>query len=159
MPESNLRTPACPAGIEQLQPEIVCVGPSLQECEHSQAPTASHVHFREIQYNDAGGGLRQDSMTTFENSLAVYDSGFALNYCHVSHLLDIMLSLTSSHTYSLASGSKSLAKRRVALFSARCTQRRRKRKTLLGRYRENLHYQICTTKSEPKTPVSLTGML
>lgn len=97
---------------------------------------------REIQYNDAGGGSRQDSMTKFENSIAVYDSGFALNYCHGSHLLDIMLSLTSSHTYSLASGSKSLAKRRVALFSARCSQRKGKRKSLWGGIGK-----ICTTKS------------
>jgi len=67
----------------------VCVDPSLQECEHSQAPTASHLHFLEIQYTDAGGGLRQDSITKFENSLAVYDSACALNYCHVSHWLDM----------------------------------------------------------------------
>ena len=37
---------------------------------------------------------------------------------------------------------KSLAKRRVALFSSRCPQRNEERKTLLGRYRKNLRYQI-----------------
>src|SRR5713101_5973503 len=76
-------------GIEQLEPNIVILSPSLQKQEHSKTAAFDGIHLREVKHNDSCVCLQGDSFAQFEGSFALHNSAFALYDRQVTNVIDI----------------------------------------------------------------------
>jgi len=75
--------------IEELEANVVIVGPALQEHQHAQAPAGDCGYGGEIEDDGVSLGLRGDRIAQSESRFTSYDSALALNNRQIISILNV----------------------------------------------------------------------